>query len=71
CNSIVYSSENNEEREYKCMNILICDVVTPVILYPIIYWPFVLAGLVLIVIGILLFRFLKRKNMQNKTEEKK
>ena len=43
------------------MNILICDVVTPVILYPIIYWPFVLAGLVLIVIGILLFRFLKRK----------
>ncbi len=54
------------------MNMILCDVVTPIYVYPLLLLPFAFAGLILVAIGILLYRFLKkRKKTEPENKENK
>jgi len=54
------------------MKTILCDVVIPVVLYPIMYWPFTVAGMVLIAAAIILWRYLKKRKQKeaSKKEDK-
>lgn len=47
------------------MNMIICDVVTPFYVYPLLFLPYILAGLVLVAVAILLYRYLKKRKKKD------
>lgn len=52
------------------MTILLSDVIIPAFVYPFMYWPFTLAGLALVAVAIILFRYLKKKKHKDSNIDK-
>ncbi len=53
------------------MNMILCDVVTPIYVYPLLYLLFAFAGLIIVAIAVLLYRFLKKRKKENSENTEK